>query len=405
MARPVVTPIRIKSVSHAAQVLIALGVQDDGVGIMAPKAVHHALRIQDIDVRAGNILKQVALSKGAECATPREIITRTEGTADVILLATRAQLDAICANLARQPFGLRTVREDILGLLAREDEPPTMWQITAGRRLDVGARTQVMGVVNVTPDSFSNPGEHFDAKTAIEAALAMEADGADIIDIGGESTRPGAEPVSIEDELARVMPVIEGLVGKLKIPISIDTRRAEVARRAVEAGAAIVNDVTAFGDEKMIELAAGTEVGCVLMHMLGEPQTMQDSPAYEDVMGEISAFLGERAARLVEAGVARERIVVDPGIGFGKTLEHNLEIFDRLGELAALGYPILIGPSRKRFIGSVLGTEVDERLEGTTTAVSYAIVQGARIVRVHDVKEMVRVVLMTDALVRGTAAD
>jgi dihydropteroate synthase len=258
-----------------------------------------------------------------------------------------------------------------------------------------------MGIVNVTPDSFSNAGEHADLQAAIEAALAMEADGADIIDVGGESTRPGSDAVGVDEEMARVIPVVEGLTGRLRIPISIDTRKPEVARRAVEAGAAIINDVTAFADDAMVELAAKTGAGCVLMHMLGEPKTMQDEPVYGDVMGEITAFLDERAGRLGAAGVGRERIVVDPGIGFGKTLRHNLEVFDRLGELAGLGHPILVGPSRKRFIGDVLGTDVGDRLEGTAAAVSYAIVRGAHIVRVHDVKEMVRVVRMTDALVRG----
>lgn len=402
MSRPIVTPIRIKSLSHAARLFIELGVQQDGVGIMAPKAVSCAFRITGIDVRAGNILKQVALSRGAECATPRTIITTAEGTADVILIGTRAQMTGICENLARQPFGLRQVREQVLEFLERAEKSSGVWKL-AGRQLDL-SRTLVMGVVNVTPDSFSNAGEHLEVSTAVEAALAMEADGADIVDIGGESTRPGAGPVSADEELSRVMPVVEGLAGKLSIPISIDTRRVEVARRSVDAGAAIVNDVTAFADEKMVELAAETRVGCVLMHMLGEPRTMQENPVYEDVMGEIAAFLGARAQVLIEAGVERERIVVDPGIGFGKTLEHNLEIFDRLGELVGLGYPVLVGPSRKRFIGAVLGTEVYERLEGTSASVSYAIVQGAGIVRVHDVKQMVRVARMTDALVRGVAA-
>lgn len=398
---PRVAPIRIKSLSDAARLLVELQVQDDGVEIMAPKQVLHTFRITGLDVRAANILKQEALSKGAECAAPRSVITTAEGVTTVVLAGTRAQLDAVCDNLARQPFGLRGVREQILAQLGHIETPPSSWRI-AGRELDL-ARTLVMGIVNATPDSFSNAGEHADPQAAIEAALAMEADGADIIDIGGESTRPGSEAVSVDEELARVIPVMEELTGRLKIPISIDTRKPDVARRAIEAGATIVNDVTAFGDDAMVELAAKTGVGCVMMHMLGEPKTMQDKPVYEDVVGEIAIFLDERAKRLEAAGVGRDRIVVDPGIGFGKTLDHNLEILDRLGELTALGYPILVGPSRKRFIGDVLGTDVDERLEGTAAAVSYAIVQGARVVRVHDVREMVRVARMTDALVRGTA--
>ena len=403
MTAPRVTPIRIKSLSHAARMLVELQVAQDGAEIMAPKQVFHAFRISDLDVRGANILKQAALSSGAECATPRHVIATAEGAADVILTSTRAQLAAICENLARQPFGLRNVREQIAALLQLADAPPAVWRI-AGRELHL-SRTLIMGVLNVTPDSFSNPGEHSDPQVAIEAAVAMEADGADIIDVGGESTRPGSRPVEADEELSRVIPVLEGLAGRLSVPISIDTRKPEVARGVLEAGAAIVNDVTAFADDAMVQLAASTDVGCVLMHMLGEPGTMQDEPAYDDVMGEISGFLRERSDVLVAAGVARERIVVDPGIGFGKTLAHNLEIFDRLGELAGLGFPMLVGPSRKRFIGDVLGTEVDERLEGTAAAVCYAILQGASVVRVHDVKQMARVARMTDALVRGTTDD
>lgn len=402
MDQPTVTPILIKSLARATELLTSLGAEKYGVEIMAPKALHHVFRIKDLDVRAANILKQIALSKGGECATPRSVVAAGEGTAQVILMATRSQLVEICDNLARQPFGLRKVSTRILELLELTDKPPRRWRIGGGE-LDLGSRTLVMGVVNVTPDSFSNPGEHFEPDAAIEAALAMEADGADIVDVGGESTRPGSQPIGVEEELERVMPVIEGLAGRLEIPISSDTRRAQVARRAIDGGARIINDVTSFGDGAMVELASSTDVGCVLMHMLGEPATMQENPAYEDVMGEIAAFLKARSGRLVEAGVERERIVLDPGIGFGKTLEHNLEIFNRLGELSALGFPVLVGPSRKRFIGAILGTEVDERLEGTTAAVAYAIVRGARIVRVHDVKAMVRVARMTDALLRGRA--
>ncbi|RJQ52646.1 MAG: dihydropteroate synthase [Actinobacteria bacterium] len=399
MSDPLVTPVRAKSLAHAVSLLRDLGAEQRGVEIMAPKAIHHLFRIAGLDVRAGNILKQVALSKGGECATPRSIINRAEGSADVILMGTRAQVLAVCDNLAYQPFGLKKVREQLLVLLDRLEAGPGVWKLR-GRELEL-ARTIVMGIVNVTPDSFSDPGRYERGEDAVEAAMRMETDGADIVDVGGESTRPGAAPVDEHEELERVLPVLEGLKGRISIPISIDTSKPGVARAAIEAGAAIVNDVTAFAESEMVRLAAESGAGCVLMHMKGEPRTMQEKPAYDDVMGEISAFLTQRADRLLEAGVDRRAIVLDPGIGFGKTTEHNLEIFDRLGELAALGFPVLVGPSRKRFIGEVLGTDIDERLEGTAAAVSYAILRGARIVRVHDVREMARVVRMTDTLREG----
>ncbi len=400
MPEPLVTPIRVRSLARAVELLGKLGVEQHGVDIMAGKAIHHVFRIDDIDVRAANILKQVALSKDGECATPRSIITTAQGTAQVILMGTRSQLAAVCDNLAYQPFGLKKVRQQLVELLDALETKPEVWSVR-DTDLDISKRTLVMGVVNVTPDSFSDPGRFYDKSQAIDAAMKMEAEGADIVDIGGESARPHAEPVSVEEELARVLPVIEGLVGRLSIPISIDSRKPEVSTRAVEAGAAIINDITAFSDERMVQLAVESGCGCCVMHMQGEPRTMQENPTYEDVMGEIVAFLRERGAMLADAGVLPEKIAVDPGIGFGKTLAHNLEIFERLGELRGLGFPILVGSSRKRFIGTVLDTDVDERLEGTAATVSYAIVQGAQIVRVHDIKEMARVAKMTDALVSG----
>jgi dihydropteroate synthase len=265
--------------------------------------------------------------------------------------------------------------------------------------LRVSERTHVVGILNVTPDSFSDGGRYTDLDAAVSRGAEMVAGGADIIDVGGESTRPGAEPVPEPEELRRVIPVIEALAREVTVPISIDTAKAGVAQAALEAGAVIVNDVTALrGDRRMAEVVASTEAGVVLMHMLGDPRTMQKNPRYRDVVAEVGASLLAWAKGAEASGVERERIVIDPGIGFGKNLDHNLLLLRNLPSLTALGYPVLVGPSRKSFIHAALGLPHGERLEATAGAVAWAVAQGAQLVRVHDVTEMVRVVRMTEAI-------
>lgn len=263
-------------------------------------------------------------------------------------------------------------------------------------RLEVGRRTLVMGILNVTPDSFSDGGRYLDVEAAVRRAHEMVEEGADIIDVGGESTRPGAVPVPEEEEKARVLPVIAALAASLPVPVSVDTYKAAVARAALAAGAAIVNDVWGLQrDPEMAAAVAASGAAVVVMHN-------RPAPDYAgDLMAEIKAFLRESAARARAAGVPDDRLVVDPGFGFGKTPEHNLEVTARLSELRGLGYPVLLGPSRKSTIGKVLDLPVGERLEGTAAVVALAAAQGADIVRVHDVRAMVRVVRMTDAVARA----
>ena len=260
----------------------------------------------------------------------------------------------------------------------------------------------VMGVVNVTPDSFSDGGLYFDPGAAIAHGLELEAEGADILDIGGESTRPGAEPVDAHAELGRVLPVIEGLrEAGAAAQISIDTSKAAVAAHALDAGATFVNDVTALrGDPAMAELVAARGVPCCLMHMLGEPRTMQADPRYDDVVSDIKAFLEARMAFAIAAGVAEEKILLDPGIGFGKTAEHNLELVARLDELVALGRPVVIGTSRKSFLGRVTGRPVDDRLAATIATNVLAYERGARVFRVHDVAPVRDALVIAGATVR-----
>ncbi len=283
------------------------------------------------------------------------------------------------------------------------DRFPETWDL--GRRtIDLSRRPCIMGILNVTPDSFSDGSRFYSLEKAVDHALEMEAAGADIIDVGGESTRPNADHVDELEELRRVVPVIESLAGRLKIPISIDTYKASVARAALAAGAEIVNDISGLTfDERMAETVAAASAGLVVMHTSGTPSEMQSNTAYEDMIAAIAAFLRKSLELAASAGIAASRIVVDPGIGFGKSVAGNLEIVRRLREFAALGRPVLVGPSRKSFIGKVIGREPDDRVYGTAAAVAVALVNGASIFRVHDVKEMRDVADMALALSRPGA--
>ncbi len=259
-------------------------------------------------------------------------------------------------------------------------------------------RPLVMGILNVTPDSFSDGGVFANTGVAIERGRTMAAEGAAIVDVGGESTRPGAADVGVDQELARALPVVEALARE-GLVVSIDTRHAEVAQACVAAGASIINDVSGFRDVAMREVAAAGGAGVVIMHMLGEPKSMQDAPHYDDVVAEVGAYLMEQARELEQARVARERIAIDPGIGFGKTLEHNLELLRRLPETADIGYPVVVGASRKRFIGMLTGQDVPaDRLEGSLVAAAWATTHGAAVVRVHDVAETVRALQVARAI-------
>jgi len=260
------------------------------------------------------------------------------------------------------------------------------WSFRGGH-FDLGPRPLVMGIVNVTPDSFSDGGRFSSTDAAIEHGLHLASDGADLLDLGGESSRPGSQPVSLDEELARVVPVVRGLAGRLSIPISVDTTKAEVARRSLAAGAAIVNDITSgLGDPDMMAVAAEAAAGVVLMHMQGTPATMQQNPAYDDVVREVRDFLADRVRAWVAAGVPAERIAIDPGIGFGKTSEHNRLLLAHLDALLPIGRPILLGVSRKGFLGRLTGRPVTERLPSSLAAASFCVTRGtAHILRVHDV--------------------
>ncbi len=284
------------------------------------------------------------------------------------------------------------------------ERPQHALALPSGRSLSADDRPLVMGILNVTPDSFSDGGRFLGLPAAVEHARAMCDEGADIIDVGGESTRPGSDPVPADEELRRVIPVIKELAVEMTAAISIDTQKAAVAAAALDAGAQIINDVSALrSDPAMAPLAARTGVPVVLMHMLGEPKTMQVDPTYQDVVGEVIAWLRERVERAVEAGIAEDQIVVDPGFGFGKRLGHNLELLRRLRAMHALGRMVMAGTSRKAMLGRILGAPEGGRLHGTLATVACAVMAGCHIVRVHDVRPALEVVKVCEAVRRGQA--
>lgn len=375
---------------------------------MVPKAVHYVVEVVGVRTPAALILKQEMLSHGGDAALHRDCITRKVERSDVVLMGSEKVFRRAIAALQGQPFSLKHIAREIhqaidcfkRGALRHPPDEPLPEPVC--RLYDaIAERTAVMGILNLTPDSFSDGGLHASADAAVEHGTRMIGDGADVIDVGGESSRPGAEPVSIDEEMSRVLPVIEKLASN-NVLISVDTYKPEVARAALDAGAHIVNDITGLADPAMVKLVTKRKCPVVMMHIKGTPETMQQEAVYEDVTSEVMAYFRERIALAVEAGIAREMLIIDPGIGFAKTTEHNMEIIRNLGDLKSLGLPILIGTSRKRFIGQALGDlPANERVEGTAATVALSIANGANIVRVHDVKEMSRVARMTDAIVRG----
>ncbi|UCE28441.1 MAG: dihydropteroate synthase [Candidatus Coatesbacteria bacterium] len=370
----------------------AVGVNADGVRIMAPKAEFRTILVKGLSAGAANVVKQQMLSLGGEAAVASGAVNCSVDESDALLAGTEKQMLRLAESLTRQPFGLSALGEELKTILGPKPEK----LVCAGRELSL-KRPLVMGILNVTPDSFSDGGDFFDTEKAIGRAKHILAEGADIIDVGGESTRPGSAYVDEEEELRRVMPVVEAVAADAVI--SVDTRKSIVARKALDAGAAMVNDISAGRDDPGVA-ATAAEFGAalILMHMLGTPADMQVDPRYDDVVGEVRDFLAERAEWARSEGV--ESVVVDPGIGFGKTLEHNLELLRNTPAITDLGYPVLVGHSRKSFIEMLLGLPVEERLAPSLAVAVEAARRGANVLRVHDVKETVEALAMARALRR-----
>jgi len=377
---------QILVLSDAAEVRAAMKrarVSRPGIDIMEKKALFRVVRVGGIDIRAASILKQEMLARGGEVAVSREVLNWHGEKADCLIMGTLVQFDRLLPKLRVQPFGLRRLADAIEVALNNvgNAQPP------APAGMDLSKAPLMMGIVNVTPDSFSDGGLHGETEVAVRVGLQMAEEGAAFVDVGGESTRPGADPVSSEEESRRVLPVVRALAAALPGRVSVDTYKAEVAAQALEAGACMVNDISALrADPEM--LAVVRDAGCpvVLMHMLGEPKTMQVNPTYEDVVAEVYGFFVERLNWAVDHGLEERNLLIDPGLGFGKTTAHNLQLLRQLESFRSLGRPVVLGASRKRFLGEILGIdEPSRRDEATAAATVLAAMAGAHIVRVHRV--------------------
>lgn len=379
---------RIFKEEELKKFLLSIGNTPAGSEILSKKGSVYTFVIEEIDTRAANILKQDAIASGGDCALPREASSFKCTTCTAVLIVSLRSLEKLLERLKKQPFGLKFLGEEIEKLVAAEKKSYFEFNIK-GKKL-VLDRPVIMGILNVTPDSFSDGGKWSNVDKALYHAEEMIEDGAKIIDVGGESTRPGSEPVPLEEEKRRVIPVIEAVRKRFpEIFISVDTYKSEVAKEALDAGADVVNDISGFHfDEKMAELVAERGVPAVLMHIKGTPKNMQKNPYYEDVIKEICEYFEKTVDYAVTKGVKREQIILDPGIGFGKRLEDNLEILKRINEFKRFGLPLLLGTSRKSFIGFVTGEKNPEkRVAGSLASIVRGILSGVKIVRVHDVKE------------------
>lgn len=429
MNRYNVRVVRIDSTAEYTQRMLALGVHPRGAAIMSAKGQFYVFRAEKLGFAAASILKQEMLAKGGDAAISGEVYRGGEHTTDTLLCGTVRVLRQVIKTLAIQPIpSLQQLGEELKQALQFLQPPPSSSLSLANLVCNWGQRTYVMGILNATPDSFSGDGllgakptEASPIEHAIQQGLAMAQAGADILDIGGESTRPGAKPVDADTELGRILPIIRGIRAVSPIPISVDSTKAQVAAAALDAGANMVNDVSGLqGDVQMAPLLAGRNTPVVIMHrrstsasavQVGElgghfTATQTPSPqALDMLIAEIVRELRRYVEQALQAGIAREQIIIDPGIGFGKARTENLYLINHLDELRVLGLPILLGPSRKAFIGYTLGLPVSERIEGTAAAVAVGIVRGVDIIRVHDVPQMVRVARMTDALVRPSMSE
>ncbi len=431
MSRYGVRLLRCDGEASLRKEMEAVGADPRGIAIMAPKGSFHLFKLEGLPFAAASILKQEMLSKGGEAVLSGDIYFGGERTTDVLLMATERTLREVLKMLRMQPLpSLRQLAEELAAGLRHHAGPEHPCCRIGGREFRWDERTYVMGIVNVTLDSFSGDGVYATMETegvahpleraqaaterAVAQALSFLEEGVDIIDVGGESTRPGSTPIDAQTELSRVIPVIRRLREATDAPISIDTYKASVAAEALDAGADLVNDVWALQmDPELAPLVAERGVPVILMHNRSKPKNAAQQERlggryvgihYHDLMADIIRELRQRVEHAVQAGILRSRIIIDPGIGFGKTVEQNLHLLNHVDELRVLGLPILAGPSRKSFIGYTLDLPPQERQEGTAVAVALCIARGVNMVRVHDARAMVRVVRMSDAIIRAGRA-
>ena len=389
--------LHITNASEAIHQMKKMGVDPTGVRLMEGKTLHFNLKVEGIEPRTANLLKQEMLALGGDVAVDgRGLDCSTEKT-DALLMGTQKHFEKLILKLEQYPT-LNPLGQSVKQTLKNISK--TQYAIRCRKRtLTLGKRTLLMGVLNVTPDSFSDGGLFFDKEKAISHGLRLVEEGADIIDIGGESTKPGSKPLELEEELRRVIPVIKSISAEVDVPISIDTYKSTVAQKAIEAGAEIINDISGLNfDPSLAKVASKEDTPLVLMHIRGTPETMQKNVHYDSLFSEILQYLKDSIQRAESAGLDPRQIIVDPGIGFGKTVEDNLLIIKNLHEFRILGKPILLGTSRKSFIGKILNAEVGDRMEGTLSSITAGVLNGANIIRCHDALQAKRAIAVADAI-------
>ena len=386
--------LELKNRAAARSLMSLVGPDPAGLELMLDKSLIHPLYLKDVKSPAANILKQQMLSLGGEAVVGRWAITSAREESDVLLLGTAKHYKALAEKLSGQPWGLKDIGARITTILQGLDHKrPVVWK-WPGLELTLGKRTLVAGILNITPDSFSDGGKYMEPLQALARARKMAAEGADIIDVGGESTRPGARPVSPEEEMERVMPVLELLLKEISVPISLDTYKAATARAALAMGVHIINDVGGGKkDAQLAQVVANHDAPVIIMH-----NQKRDAKDPYVLAADLVEDLAESVKIYENAGLSREKMVIDPGIGFGKNAPGNLAALYNLRALKTLGLPILLGVSRKSFIGAALGAPVDDRLEGSLAAAAWGVLNGADVLRVHDVRETVRLVKMLEAI-------
>jgi dihydropteroate synthase len=389
--------LHITNANEAIQQIKKVGVDPTGIKLMEGKILHFNLKIEGIEPRTANLLKQEMLSLGGDVAVDGRGLDCSAKQTDALLMGTQKHFEKLIPKMEQYP-DLQLLGQSIKETIKNISK--THYSIHCRKRtLTLGKRTLLMGILNVTPNSFSDGGFFFEKEKAIAHGLKMVEEGADIIDIGGESTRPGSKPLELEEELRRVIPVIESIIKEVDVPISIDTYKSNVAERAIEAGAEIINDISGLHfDPRLAKVAAKEETPLILMHIRGTPETMQKDVHYDSLFSEILQYLKDSIRTAESSGVDPRKIIIDPGIGFGKTVLDNLLIIKNLYEFRILGKPILLGTSRKTFIGKILNAEVEDRLEGTLSSIAIGVLKGAHIIRSHDVLQAKKAIAVADAI-------
>lgn len=390
--------VTARTSADAKKIMEDIGCDTGGVRLMEKKLGCVSIFVDGISHAPANIIKQQMLSVGGDCAVPRGAISGRMETDSALIIGDKRHFESLCHKLKGQPFSLAKLSQDIEQIIKNYEKSD--WTIQcSGRKLHVSnSKPVVMGILNVTPDSFYDGAKHCDVKSAVEHGLHMSNAGAAIIDVGGESTRPGSAAVSSFVQKKRVVPVIKQLCKESNCTISCDTSSSVVARAAIDAGASIINDTSALSDSKMADVVAKSGAGVVLMHMKGKPKSMQRRPRYNDVVREVHEFLLSKVGVAIDAGISRDSIMIDPGIGFGKALEHNITLCKYLGDFKSLGLPVVFGSSRKSMLGKLSGKNVHERLISSIASAVVAARSGASIIRAHDVTQTVEALSISSAL-------